>query len=277
MLDPFQRREFEKDQEQIIDEKENEEKKEAGKKEDYISVERFPEEDLESFAKRIIETKEKEKERVVVIFDDNLFEFLPCDGETPEKILEEFNRSSLLSKSLEKEKEWVEERLMARKSIFDNNPELLDIYNNYLNLSERSNQENKQKEVFDYKRYPFHELGNAIRQSLPEIPNDYVRLWRGCRENEFGYNPQYTNSLEGIALPFLRFYKGFLSYIDVPKEDVLKYLSGGAPGAEFFLPKELVRNARLVGFNTEREKEIKEKAKPLEELQKQEEDNVYGF
>lgn len=256
----------------------NFENKECWKKEDYILLKQKPEENLEHFIKRIIETKEKEM--VIVIFNDNLFEFSPRDGNTLEKTLEKFNENILLGKNFEKEKERIEEGLAVRKEIFENNPELLNIYNNYLNLKEKSNQENKKRKDFDFKKYPSYELGSAIRQFLPEIPNDHIRMWRGCRKNEIGHNPSYTNSLEGIALPFLRFYRGFLSYVDIPKKDALRYLntSGGAPGAEFFLPEEVIKNARIVGFDIEREKEIKENAKSLKDLEKQsKKDNLYGF
>lgn len=64
------------------------------------------------------------------------------------------------------------------------------------------------------------ELANAIRESLPEVPKGHLRLWRGNRRNEVGHNPSYTNSLEGIALPFLQSYGGVLSYVDVPEETV---------------------------------------------------------
>ena len=49
----------------------------------------------------------------------------------------------------------------------------------------------------------FIEIGTKIRNRLPELQNGYIRLWRGNRPGELGKNPSYTNSLEGIALPFL--------------------------------------------------------------------------
>ena len=46
-------------------------------------------------------------------------------------------------------------------------------------------------------------IAKAIKKSLPAIPKGYIRLWRGNREGEVGKNPSYTNSLAGIALPYL--------------------------------------------------------------------------
>lgn len=89
---------------------------------------------------------------------------------------------------------------------------------------------------------------NAIRKQLPVIQNDYVRLWRGNRPNEVGENPSFTNSLEGIALPFLDVYEGGLSYIDVPRTDLDSYVrtEAAAPNSEFILPAELAKNATAV-------------------------------
>jgi hypothetical protein len=113
------------------------------------------------------------------------------------------------------------------------------------------------------------ELANAIRQSLPKFQEGYVRLWRGNRRDEIGHNPSYTNSLEGIALPFLRDYGGVLSYIDIPQEEIEKYLRTGAVAkdSEFILPSEVVKNATIVGFSPEEAEEIKRKAKPLSDAQ----------
>src|SRR3989338_4584236 len=69
----------------------------------------------------------------------------------------------------------------------------------------------------------FIRRANIIRNSLPSIPSECVRLWRGNRPNEVGENSSYTNSLEGIALPFLPHYGGSLSYVDVPKKDLNRY------------------------------------------------------
>jgi hypothetical protein len=88
-------------------------------------------------------------------------------------------------------------------------------------------------------------------------------MWRGNRPGEVGYNPSYTNSLEGIALPFLRGYNGVLSYIDIPKTDAPKYLTSGAQGSEFILPSEIIKQAKIVGFSPKEADAIKAQAKPL--------------
>ncbi len=105
------------------------------------------------------------------------------------------------------------------------------------------------------------ELANAIRDSLPHVPEGNVRLWRGNRRGEVGHNPSYTNSLEGIALPFLRSYGGVLSYVDVPQDSLQQYLTSGAKDSEFFLPPEIAKTATLVGFSTEEAEKIKREAK----------------
>ena len=89
---------------------------------------------------------------------------------------------------------------------------------------------------------------NKIRNSLPPVEEGYIRLWRGNRPDEVGQNPSYTNSLEGIALAFLRQYQGVLSFVDVPKTDLSKYeiRSGAAPGSEFILTTEILKNAKAV-------------------------------
>lgn len=91
----------------------------------------------------------------------------------------------------------------------------------------------------------FVKRANAIRNSLPPIQEEHVRLWRGNRPNEVGENPSFTNSLEGIALPFLDGYGGMLSYVEVPKEDLNKYVQTGvvASNAEFILPADLAKKA----------------------------------
>jgi hypothetical protein len=91
----------------------------------------------------------------------------------------------------------------------------------------------------------FVRLGNTIRNNLPPVPEGHIRLWRGNRPNEIGKNPSFTNSLEGIALPFLASYEGKLSYIDLPQEDLSEYESKGgvARGNEFIMPKNLAEKA----------------------------------
>lgn len=89
---------------------------------------------------------------------------------------------------------------------------------------------------------------NKIRGSLPVVSDGYTRLWRGNRPDEVGKNPSFTNSLEGIALPFLSSYGGKLTYVNVPTEDLNKYLDtiGSAPDSEFILPSELAGQAIVV-------------------------------
>jgi hypothetical protein len=90
--------------------------------------------------------------------------------------------------------------------------------------------------------------GEALRQGLPPVPEGHVRLWRGNREGEVGRATTFTNSLEGIALPFQKSYGGRLSYVDVPAAELARYENRGAvaPGAEFNLPTELAGRARPV-------------------------------
>ncbi len=111
-------------------------------------------------------------------------------------------------------------------------------------------------------------IAKLINDNLPPVPNDHVRLWRGNRNGEVGLNPSYTNSLEGIALPFLMSYNGPLSYIDIPNQDLENYLCSGAvaPGAEFMLPKDLVTNVHIVGMSDEEATELKAKSKPEEPM-----------
>ncbi len=96
--------------------------------------------------------------------------------------------------------------------------------------------------------HEFIRRANTIRESLPEVQAGYTRLWRGNRKKEIGENPSYTNSLEGIALPFLDMYEGDLSYIDISDEDLVKYMimGGVAENSEFILPADIVKNAILV-------------------------------
>jgi len=157
------------------------------------------------------------------------------------------------------------------RELLDNNPELAKIY---------KGRSTTHKIVFDesgrilsdgqtYEDNPkmraLVELADAIRKGLPDVQDGYVRLWRGNRPDEVSHNPSYTNSLEGIALPFLRGYSGVLSYIDVPQEEAKNYMetSGVAKDSEFMLPSEVVKNVKIVGFTPEETDEIKKKARPL--------------
>ncbi len=94
----------------------------------------------------------------------------------------------------------------------------------------------------------FIKRANAIRNSLPTLEEGKVRVWRGNREDEIGKNPSFTNSLEGIALPFLDGYGGKLSYVDVDKTDLDTYVINLATekDSEFILPPELAVKATAV-------------------------------
>jgi hypothetical protein len=94
----------------------------------------------------------------------------------------------------------------------------------------------------------FREDASAIHATLPEVPDGHTRLWRGNRPDEVGSNPQFTNDLPGIALPFREMYGGPVSYVDVPTASLGRYLqtAGAAPDAEFILPGELAARATAV-------------------------------
>ena len=94
----------------------------------------------------------------------------------------------------------------------------------------------------------FVRRANKIRSGLPKPPEGALRLWRGNRPDEVGVNPSFTNSLEGIALPFLEAYQGDLSYIDIPKTDSEKYLRKGlvAEDSEFIVPSEVAKTAKII-------------------------------
>lgn len=110
-------------------------------------------------------------------------------------------------------------------------------------------------------------ISSAIKEKLPVIPEGYIRLWRGNRQKEVGKNPSYTNSLSGIALPFLMGYSGPLSYVDIPKELSGKFLKTGcvAEGSEFIISPEILSNIQIVGLNEEEKKNLIEKSTDLQE------------
>ena len=89
---------------------------------------------------------------------------------------------------------------------------------------------------------------NKIRENLPPTETGFVRLWRGNRVGEVGQNPSFTNSLEGITLPFLDAYRGSLNYVDVAENDLNTYLdtSAVAENSEFTLSPELAAQAKIV-------------------------------
>ena len=92
------------------------------------------------------------------------------------------------------------------------------------------------------------EKAEKIKQSLPPVQQGMTRLWRGNRPGEEGQNPSFTNSINGIALPFQEAYGGSLTYVDVPTNKLDSYLTSGAPGSEFMLPPELAAKAKIAKF-----------------------------
>lgn len=163
--------------------------------------------------------------------------------------------------------------------ILENNPELAKIFNERSKTHELVLDESgkivSDGQIYDnnQKMRALIELANAIRDELPPVQEGHVRLWRGNRPEEIGYNPSYTNSLEGIALPFLRGYNGVLSYIDVSQEEAKKYLlpSGSAKDSEFKLPPDVAKSVHIVGYSPEEAEDIKKKSKPLSDSE-----NVQG-
>lgn len=92
------------------------------------------------------------------------------------------------------------------------------------------------------------EKAEKIKQNLPPVEQGMTRLWRGNRPGEEGQNPSFTNSINGIALPFQEAYGGPLTYVDVPTNKLDSYLTSGAPGSEFMLPPELAAKAKIAKF-----------------------------
>src|SRR3989344_7811698 len=124
------------------------------------------------------------------------------------------------------------------QQLLKNNPELNVIYGNRppseLSVDMSGNIISAGHGYTDIPRMrAYVEFANAIGDSLPPVQEGHVRLWRGNRRGEVGHNPSYTNSLEGIALPFLRSYGGVLSYVDVDQEEATQYLTSGAKDSEF--------------------------------------------
>jgi hypothetical protein len=120
---------------------------------------------------------------------------------------------------------------------------------------------------------------NVIRKSFPPLQSDHVRLWRGNRPGEVGENSSYTNSLEGVALPFLDKYEGELSYVEIPKADLDKYLcsSGVAVDSEFILPSELAKTARVVQDSLRPKPVIREKSSNNDEIIQENPNNPRGW
>lgn len=117
------------------------------------------------------------------------------------------------------------------------------------------------KEIYLIESYN-EDIAKLINLKLPEVKNEFTRLWRGNRPGEVGKNPSYTSSLEGIALPFYYGYydedqPAILSYIDIPTQDTKKYLTSGADESEFMLPKELLKNVKTVDHSIYKDYEDK--------------------
>lgn len=94
----------------------------------------------------------------------------------------------------------------------------------------------------------YRKIAAGIESRLPAVADGFTRMWRGNRPGEVGQNPQFTNDLPGIALPFKEGYGGPLSYVDVLTKDISKYENRGvvAAGAEFILPPEIAKKAVAV-------------------------------
>lgn len=153
----------------------------------------------------------------------------------------------------------------------ENNPELERIYRERQTTSEIVPDElgrisrDGQIYIDSPRMRAFIEIADAIRESIPKVDDGHVRLWRGNRKSEVGCNPSYTNSLEGIALPFLTLYGGVLSYVDVSKDDAKKFLllgDGSASDSEFMLSVDVAKNVEIVGFTPEEADELKNNAVP---------------
>lgn len=159
-----------------------------------------------------------------------------------------------IAHSYYKKPETPRERLVYRRYIQKTIEQINDFISAY---SSKKIDENNDKlkftsdidnhEYFDTPRIRnFIKKANDIVQKLPPVKDGYTRLWRGNRPGEVGKNPSFTNSLIGIALPFLEMYGGKLSYVDVKTQNLSKWLSSGAPGSEFILPKQIASKAIVV-------------------------------
>ncbi len=131
------------------------------------------------------------------------------------------------------------------EKLFDSNPELANaVYEALGFVSKMITREGQ--EYFNNPRIRFFvKIADEVRASLPKVKEGYTRLYRGNRPSDLKSNPQFTNSLEGIALPFLMSYEGQLSYIDIPTSDLSKYVQKGdvATNAEFIVTPEIAKTA----------------------------------
>ena len=137
------------------------------------------------------------------------------------------------------------EFLEGAKNAFESSEELQNVYYEATGFVPKMiNREGQ--EYFNNPRIRFFvKIADEVRASLPGVKEGYTRLYRGNRPSDLKSNPQFTNSLEGIALPFLMSYEGQLSYIDVPTSDLSKYVQKGgvASNAEFIVTSEIAKNA----------------------------------
>ena len=97
----------------------------------------------------------------------------------------------------------------------------------------------------------YNEMAKIILKSIPKVEENYIRLWRGSRPNEVNQNTIVTNSLIGIALPFMYAYEGVMAYVDVPKSEFMNYVSKGAvaENSEFMLPNTYKGKFKVVDPN----------------------------
>lgn len=94
----------------------------------------------------------------------------------------------------------------------------------------------------------YNEMAKIIFNSIPKVTEGCVRLWRGSRKDEVNENTIVTNSLIGIALPFMYAYKGLITYVDVPTLEYMNYvqISGVALNSEFKLPDSFKGKFKIV-------------------------------
>jgi hypothetical protein len=171
-----------------------------------------------------------------------------------------------------REEEKENNSLSVLRNVRESNPEIIELVSKHQeDVSIKVNDEGRiESGGHTYEDTPrmrsLAKAAQAIRTSLPEVPEGHVRLWRGNRKTEVGFNPSYTSSLEAIALPFLSQYRGYLTYVDVPEEIAKESLQEGlvADNAEFIIPEKFAEKARVVGVSQERQEEIKEQSSGID-------------
>ena len=97
----------------------------------------------------------------------------------------------------------------------------------------------------------YNEIAIRIINNLPKIKEGYKRFWRGSRLDEIGNNTIVTDSLVGIALPFMYQYNGEMTYVDVPIDKYRNYVQKGATAkdSEFLLPDSYKDKFNIVNRN----------------------------